>query len=92
MHARELTSNKQRITSEHHPLLPILHEIANAILRMARGMQSFHGDALADLERFVVRGSLRDRLAAFSSDDGEFAEFVELLVHHISIHPGGCLG
>lgn len=48
------TPNKQRIPRKHNPLLPILHEKANTILRMTRGMQSLDGDALANLERLPM--------------------------------------
>lgn len=45
---------------------------------MAGGMQGLHGNALADLEGFAVPRGLRDGLALLSSDDGQFAEFVQL--------------
>lgn len=48
------TPNEQRIAGKHKPLLAILHEKANTILRMARSMQSLDGDALANLERFPM--------------------------------------
>ena len=58
---KKLTPNEQRIPCEHNPLSPILHEKANTILRMTRGMQSLDGNALANLERFPMlrRGSDR---------------------------------
>lgn len=37
-----LTSNEQSISGEHNSLIPILHEVANAILGVARSMQSLH--------------------------------------------------
>ena len=58
---KKRTPNEQRIPRKHNPLLSILHEKADTILRMTGGMQSLDGDALANLERFPMlrRGSDR---------------------------------
>jgi hypothetical protein len=50
----ENTSSKQSIASENSTLIPIFQEIAYTVLRMARSMQGFHIDALANLPCFAV--------------------------------------
>ena len=66
---RLLTTDKKRITRKNSSLVPVLHKIANAILRMTWGMKRFHIDTLADLERFPIRGDLGDSLTALAAYD-----------------------
>ena len=66
------TSNEQGVTREYDTFLTILHEIADTILRMARRMESFYGDALSDLECLSMGRSLRHRLTILTPDNGEF--------------------
>lgn len=72
------TANKKRIPRKNNPLISILHEIANTILRMTRGMQRLDRDAFSDLERFPMLRRFGYRCAALSADDGELAELFEL--------------
>lgn len=79
------TANEERISSEDHALLPILHEIADAVLRMAWCVQSADGDPVANLEFLTMDWRLRDRLAVASSNDREFAKLCQL--EYISREP-----
>lgn len=58
--SHQRTANEECISSEDHALLPILHEIADAVLRVARGVQSADGDPLANLEFLTMYRRLRD--------------------------------
>lgn len=78
-----LTPNEQGVAGEDHPLVAILHEVADAILSVAGGVKGFDGDAFTDGERLPVRRSLSDRLAVCSTDDGELAEGFELRISAI---------
>lgn len=72
------TSDEQRIPRKHGLLLSILRKIADAILRMAGGMQSRDRNSLPDLEFLTVLWRLGDQLAVFPGDYGKFAELFEL--------------
>ena len=72
------TSNEEGVARKNNAFLAILHKIADAILSMARGMKSFYGDTLSDLERLSMRRSLRHRLAILTPDNGKFTEYFEL--------------
>lgn len=67
------TSMEKRITSKHDLVVPILHEPAYAILRMAGRMQSLDGDA-ADVETFAVGRGLVHLVAVLAADDFEVGE------------------
>jgi hypothetical protein len=69
------TTNEKRIPRKDHLFLAILHEIANTILRVARGMQGRHGDAVSNLEYLTVRGGPRDGFALLAADYGDFEGF-----------------
>jgi hypothetical protein len=69
------TTNEKRIPRKDHFFLAILHEIADAILRVARGMQGCHGDAVSNLEYLAVRGGPRDGFALLAANYGNFKGF-----------------
>lgn len=64
---------EKRITSKHNLVVPILHEPAYAILRMARRMESLDGDA-ADVEALAMGRGLVHLLAILAADDFEVGE------------------
>lgn len=72
------TCNKEGITRKDSPLVPILHEVADTILGVARGMECRHRDALSNLELFSMLRSLTDSLAVSASNDFKISEFIEL--------------
>lgn len=65
-----LTSDEESVAREDDFLAPLFHEIADAVLRMTRRMQSSHFDAVADLESLLVLWSLCDFCAVLAADDG----------------------
>jgi hypothetical protein len=69
------TTNEKRISRKDYLVLAILHKIADAILRVARGMQGRHGDAVSNLEYLAVRGGPRDGLTLLAADYGDFEGF-----------------
>jgi hypothetical protein len=82
---RQRTANEEGISSENDALTAILHEVADAILRVTRGMQRADRDSVANLEFLAMCGCLGHRLAVAASDDGEFAELCQL--RYISLEP-----
>jgi hypothetical protein len=83
--SHQRTTNEECISSEDHALLPILHEIADAVLRVTRGVQSADGDSVANLEFLTMYWRLRDRFAVVSSNDGDIPELCQL--GYISLEP-----
>lgn len=65
-----LTADEERVAGKHSPLVPILHVEADAVLRMARGVDALDDDA-AKLKRLFVLGGLGDALAILAADDLE---------------------
>ena len=65
-----LTANEQRITSKHRPVLSILEEIADTVLRMTRCMQCLDLDA-AYIERLAMAWDLIDSAAVLAAYDGD---------------------
>ena len=55
-----------------------MHEIADAILGMAWGMQSSDGNPLANLELLSMRRCLGDRLAVLAANDLELTKLLQL--------------
>ena len=55
---RQRTANEEGISGENDTLVAILHEIADAILRVTRGMQSADRDSVANLEFLAMCGRL----------------------------------
>lgn len=53
------TSNKKSISRKYHPLVTILHEVTDAILSVAGGVESLDRNPLADLKRLTMLGSRR---------------------------------
>lgn len=74
------TANEKGITRKNSLVVPVLHEVANAILRVAWGVQGRHGNAVSNLEDFPVGWGSRDRLAVFAANDGDFEGFEHLVV------------
>ena len=79
-HFAFLTSDKKSITGEYRALVSIFHVIANTVLCVARCMQRLHGDAVPDLERFVMAGYFGNTIAISSSNDWTFTEFLKLKI------------
>lgn len=59
---------KQRVSGKHDLFVAVLHEIADAVLRVARRVQRLDGDA-ADGEGVAVLGRHVDFLAVLAADD-----------------------
>lgn len=76
----ERTSNEQSVPSEHNTLISILHEVANAVLRVARCVQSLDRDAVSDLELLTMCRSLGDRLALLAPNHWELTKLLQLEV------------
>jgi len=64
-----LTADEQRITREDCPVVPILKQIADAVLSVTRGVQRLHLDSLTDGESLAMARSLRDLVAVLPTDD-----------------------
>lgn len=73
-HAFQLTSYEERIAREDDLLVPILHEPADAVLRVARRMQRCDCDVLADLEGLVMLWYPGHGLAVFPSNYGNIGK------------------
>lgn len=71
------TSNEKSIPRENHSLLPILHQPANTVLRMAGRMQRLDRYLVTDLETLLVLGGSGHGFAIFAPNDGEL-EALEL--------------
>lgn len=65
------TANEKSITGEDCLAGRVLHKIADAVLRVARGMDGPDRD-VADLESLSVLWRLGDTLAVLATNDGEF--------------------
>jgi hypothetical protein len=63
---------EQRVPGKHNLFVAVLHEPADAVLRVARRVQRLDGDA-ADGEGVAVLGRLGDFLAVLAADDVDFA-------------------
>lgn len=74
------TANEKGIARKNSLVIPVLHEVANAILRVARGVQGRHGDAVSDLEDLPVGWGSRNRLAILAANDGDFEGLEHLIV------------
>ena len=66
-------ADEERVAGEDRALVRrlVLHEVADAVLRVARRVQRRHADVLADAERFPVLGRAADARAVFAADDGD---------------------
>lgn len=64
---------EQRVAREDDLVRAVLHEPADAVLRMARRVQALDGDA-ADLEARAVGRRLRDGLGVLAGDDGQVGQ------------------
>jgi hypothetical protein len=72
------TSREKRVSRKDSTLIPVLEEIAYTILRMARRVQRFDSDAVAELPRLAVGRRLGDGLTVLATNDGQLAEGFEL--------------
>lgn len=72
------TADEQCVTREHSSVIAVLHEVADAVLRMARCIQRSDLDALADFKGLAVLGRLGDCVAILAADDWFAAEMLEL--------------
>lgn len=61
---------EQRVAREHDLVAAVLHEPADAVLRVARRVEALDGD-VADLEALAVARRLGHCLAVLAADDGE---------------------
>lgn len=67
---KKLTADEEGITGEHHPVVPVLHEPADAVLRVTRRVQARDRDA-ADLQLLVVARRQRHARGVLASPDGQ---------------------
>lgn len=74
------TANEKGIARKNSLVIPVLHEVANTILRVARGVQGRHGDAVSDFEDLPVGWGSRNRLAILAANDGDFEGLEHLVV------------
>jgi hypothetical protein len=72
------TANEESISGKNDALVTILHEVADAVLRVTWGVQSADSDPVTNLEFLAMRRRFRDGLTVASSNDGEFAELPQL--------------
>lgn len=72
------TANEESISGKNDALVTILHEVADAVLRVTWGVQSADSDSITDLEFLAMCWGFRDRLAVASSNDGELTELSQL--------------
>lgn len=63
---------KQRVPGKHNLFVAVLHEIADAVLRVARRVQRLDGDA-ADGKGVAVHRHHVDFLAVLAADDFDVA-------------------
>jgi hypothetical protein len=75
-----LTANEQSVAGEDSTVVSIFEEEADAVLGMARRVQGFHLDVLADREGLAVSGSLVDLVAVLAANDGERVALENLCV------------
>ncbi len=59
---------EQGVAGEDNPVVAVLHEPADAVLGVARGVQALDGDA-AESEALAVLGRGRDGLAVLAAKD-----------------------
>jgi hypothetical protein len=80
VHAVNITANEQSIAGEDSTVVSIFEEEADAVLGVARRVQGFHLDVLADREGLAMSGSLVDLVAVLAANDGERVAFEDLCV------------
>lgn len=78
------TSDEESVSSKDSFVVPVLEEIANAILSMTRCVQSFHCDAIANLESLAVLRCAGNSRAVLAADDWNGVGF-ELLQRQTSV-------
>lgn len=72
------TADEECVTREHSSVFAVLHEVADAVLRVARCIQRPDLYALADFKGLAVLGRLGDCVAILAADDWSAAELLEL--------------
>ena len=72
------TSDEECIPSENHFRCTVLHEPTDAVLCVARRMQSLDCYSRTDLEGLVVFGCPSDRFTVFAADDRKVFKLSEL--------------
>jgi hypothetical protein len=60
---------EQRVTGEHHLVTVVLHEKADAVLRMAWRVKTFDRDVFSDLEAFSLARCLGYAFAVLATDN-----------------------
>lgn len=66
-----LTTDEERVSSENSTVVAVFEQEADAVLSVARCVQGFHFDVLADGEGLAVAWGGGDFVAVLSADDGK---------------------
>jgi hypothetical protein len=66
-----LTANEKCVAGENSTVVAIFEQEADAVLGVARCVQGFHFDVLADGEGLAVAWSGGDFVAVLATDDGK---------------------
>jgi hypothetical protein len=66
-----LTANEECVASENSTVIAVFEQETDAVLGVARCVQSFHFDVLADGEGFTVAWGGGDLVAVLSTDNGK---------------------
>jgi hypothetical protein len=66
-----LTTDEERVAGENSTVVAIFEQEADAILSVARCVQGFHFDVLADSEGFAMAWGGGNLVAVLSADDGK---------------------
>jgi hypothetical protein len=75
---RSLTASEECVAGEYSAVISIFEQEANAVLGVARRVQGFHFDVLADGEGFAVAWGGGDLVAVLATDDGKGVALEEL--------------
>lgn len=66
-----LTADEERVASEHSTVVAIFEQEADAVLGVARCVECFHFDVLADDEGLSVAWGGGDFVTVLTADNGE---------------------
>ncbi len=72
------TSDEQRVPGKHHTILSILHQIADAVLRVTGRMKRRDGDLLSNGELLAMLRCLGNRLAILATRYRQTTELIKL--------------
>jgi hypothetical protein len=64
-----LTANEESVAGENSTVVAVFEQEADAVLGVARCVQGFHFNVLADGEGLTVTGSLGDLITILAADD-----------------------